>query len=251
MLTVPLSAGTGSRRLVLIHGFTQSGRFWDSHVRALSDGFEIFAPDLPGHGQAPPEHDNADLWQAAELVSEIGGPATYVGYSLGARVALHVALLRPKLVEGLVLFGAKGGIEDPQLRTDRRRADETTARNIERDGVERFVDEWLAQPFNQRLADSAQRRTDRLKSRAAGLAASLRHCGTGAQEPLWDRLCDISAPVSVVHGAEDLSAVVNDARRIVATIGANASLAVISNSGHAVPFEQPAAAVDLLRSFSR
>src|SRR5690606_23536537 len=118
------------------------------------------------------------------LLGDAAGPATYVGYSMGGRLALHLALARPDLVRRLVLIGATGGIDDEDDRAARRAADERLAAHLEQVGVATFVDEWLAQPLFAGLSPTAAARDERLANTAEGLASSLRLAGTGTQEPL-------------------------------------------------------------------
>lgn len=229
----------GSRRgsrVVLVHGFTQTGRAWSRIAPALARGHQVVTVDAPGHGYS--EHIRGDLWQSARLLGEAGGPAAYLGYSMGGRICLHLALTAPYLVQKLVLVGATAGIDDPEARAVRRRADEELAGQIERDGVEAFLDDWLANPLFASLAPEAAELEARRHNTAAGLASSLRLVGTGTQEPLWDRLHRLAMPVLVVAGGGDAK-FTELGRRLVSSIGANAQLEVIPDAGHAVHLERP------------
>src|SRR5207244_5173075 len=75
------------------------------------------------------------------------GPARYVGYSMGGRLCLRLALDRPEVVQRLVLVSASPGIQDDGERAARRDADERLARQIERDGADVFLERWIAQPL--------------------------------------------------------------------------------------------------------
>src|SRR6266498_1374055 len=154
-----------------------------------------------GHGgSAAPE---ASFAEAAALLGEAGGAAAYVGYSLGGRLCLRLALDRPDLVRSLVLIGASPGLDDPAVRAARRASDEALAAELERVGLERFLDRWLAQPLFASLPPERAGRADRLANTTRGLAASLRLHGTGAQEPLWDRLATLRPPTLLITGARD------------------------------------------------
>src|SRR5262245_55475458 len=132
--------------LVLVHGFTQTGRSWRRFQQsANTPTADTLTVDLPGHGTA--SEVSADLWSSAERLGIAGGRATYVGYSLGGRICLHLALAFPSLVERLVVIGAHGGLDDPAERAQRRQADESLARSIEEQGVAAFLESWLAQPL--------------------------------------------------------------------------------------------------------
>jgi len=220
---------------VLVHGFTQTGRSFAPLLDGLAD-YDVVTPDLPGHGPSP--EAPTDLGGAAERLGEIGGRAAYLGYSMGGRVALHLALARPDLVERLVLVGVTAGIEEDAERAARRAADEETAAGLERDGVEAFLARWLAQPLFATLSPQAAGLDARRENTAAGLAAALRRLGTGVQEPLWNRLLGLRPPTLVMAGEND-DKYCELALRVGAWIGSGASLAMVPQTGHACHLEAP------------
>jgi 2-succinyl-6-hydroxy-2,4-cyclohexadiene-1-carboxylate synthase len=187
--------------LVLVHGFTQNADCWGSFAERLSASFDLVLVDAPGHGRS--HHDDASLEEAADLIGAVGGPAHYLGYSMGGRMLLHLALRRPELVRSLTLIGATAGIDDPAERADRRAADERLAMSLLTDGLEVFLDRWLALPLFAGLDETTACRPERLANRPEGLAASLRQCGTGTQAPLWEELDQIAAPVLLLAGSDD------------------------------------------------
>jgi len=167
---------------------------------------------------------------------------------MGGRYALHVALRHPHLVHRLVLVSATGGIDHPQDRAARRRADEALAARVEAEGVAAFVTWWLERPLFATLPPEAAALDSRLGGTAAGLAASLRLAGTGTQEPLWPHLSQLTMPVLVVAGSED-DAYLGHGRRLVAGIGRTATLAVVPGAGHACHLERPDAFLGIIRPF--
>jgi 2-succinyl-6-hydroxy-2,4-cyclohexadiene-1-carboxylate synthase len=237
--------GSGPR-LVLVHGFTQTGRSWLALATDLARDHEVVLVDAPGHGGS--SSVRTDLVEGAARLAQVGGTAVYAGYSMGARLALHVAVRRPDLVRGLVLLGGHPGLEDPAERTARRRTDEGLADEIEALGVDAFLERWLAGSLFTGLDPDAAGLEDRRRNTAAGLASSLRLAGTGTQEPLWDRLPALAMPVLVLAGADDekFTAI---GRRMADRIGPNATFAAVPDAGHAAHLEQPAAVVDLIRSW--
>lgn len=238
--------GADGPRLVLVHGFTQTCRSWGRAAALLAEGHELVLVDAPGHGRSADV--GAGLWEGAGLIGERGGRATYVGYSMGGRFCLHVALSRPDLVERLVLVGATAGIEDEAARAERRQADQSWEQLLYEQPLERFIDRWLEGPLFKDLDPAAAARTARLENTAAGLAGSLRLAGTGAQEPLWDRLHELAMPVLLVVGEED--AKFRDvAERMQQGIGAHAALAVVGGAGHAAHLEQPDAFAEIVERF--
>ena len=240
------SGGPGAARVMLVHGFTQTLAAWGALGERLAHRWEVVRVDLPGHGRSGGVR--AGFEEAAGLVGEAGGVGAYVGYSLGGRVCLRLALDRPDLVRALVLVGASPGIADAGERAARRAADERLAAEIERDGVAAFLDRWLAGPLFATLPAEAAGRDERLANTAEGLASALRRLGTGVQEPLWDRLGGLRPPVLLVAGERDPK-FSELAHRMAAAVGRTARVAVVAGAGHAVHLERPATTATLIEEF--
>ncbi len=235
--------GTGPR-VVLVHGFTQTGRCWGPIADDLEADHEVVRVDAPGHGGSA--EVEAGLRDGAGLIGDAGGLATYVGYSMGARYCLHLALAQPSRVRALVLVGGTAGIEDRAERAARREQDLRTAQRIAADGLEAFLDGWLSQPLFATLDPEAACRTERLANTVRGLQSSLVRAGTGSQVPLWDQLPRLTMPVLVVAGQLDAK-FATLGERMATAIGANATLALVPEAGHTAHLEQPATFLGILR----
>jgi 2-succinyl-6-hydroxy-2,4-cyclohexadiene-1-carboxylate synthase len=233
-------------RVVLAHGFTQTLASWGVVGERLARHREVVRVDLPGHGGSGGVRVSFE--EAAGLVGAAGGAGTYVGYSLGGRLCLRLALDRPDLVEGLVLVGGSPGIADPAARAERRAADEALAAGIERDGVAAFLDRWLAGPLFETLPAAAAGRAERLANTPGGLVYALRRLGTGVQAPLWDRLAGLRPPVLLVAGEHDAKFTAL-AQQMAAAIGPGARVAVVAGAGHAAHLERPAEVAALIEAF--
>lgn len=227
--------------LALLHGFTQTGRLWGRFGDALADSYTLVAVDLPGH--AGSDAVRADLPASGRLVADAVRGAVgdvqcaLIGYSLGARVALHVLTQTDLRVSRAVLIGATGGIEDPEASAARRRSDEARADELEASNdVEGFLETWLRGPLFERLGDEAAR-DERLRNSAAGLASSLRLCGTGTQEPLWAAIPSISCPILALAGTDDARFAAH-ALRIV-RLASSGVVSLVPGGGHAVHLAQP------------
>lgn len=236
-------AGVGPR-LALVHGFTQTRACWGPVAADLESDHVVVRIDAPGHGRSAAVP--ADLRGGADLLADAGGRATWLGYSMGGRYLLHLALARPEVVRALVLLGATGGIDDDVARAERVAADERLARQLEDEGLARFLDRWLALPLFGGLSPEAQHRAARLDNDPLALATSLRLAGTGRQEPLWDRLHGLDMPVLVLAGERD-ERFRAAGERLAASIGGNARLALVPGAGHAAHLERPQAFLDVLR----
>jgi 2-succinyl-6-hydroxy-2,4-cyclohexadiene-1-carboxylate synthase len=261
-------AGSGPA-LLLLHGFTGAGGSWGELLAAgTATGFTAIAPDLPGHGGTswfaveptdsgrPPDSSRLTVERTAEdlplLLRALGQERAHVvGYSMGARVALRLAVAHPACVARLVLEAPSAGVADTAERSARRAADEALAVTLERDGIASFVDAWEAMPVLAGEAALGVRaraslRTIRLGHHPAGLAASLRGAGQGAMEPLHDRLGQVSSHTLVVVGRDDPA---RDRAEAVAAGIPGARLAVIDGAGHAPHLEAPAAFNRLVLDF--
>jgi 2-succinyl-6-hydroxy-2,4-cyclohexadiene-1-carboxylate synthase len=230
--------------LVLLHGFTQTGRLWGPFGEQLPDRHTVVAVDLPGH--AGSDAVRAGLAATASLVGEavqtVVGTEPYdlLGYSLGARVALHGLTLGSLSPRRAVVIGGTCGIEDDAERARRRTADEEMADELEASGdVAQFVDRWLRGPLFSRLAAvSAANADERRRNTAAGLASSLRLCGAGTQEPLWEQLRAVPVPLLALAGADDTRFAAHALR--MADMAPQGVASLVPGGGHAVHLAQPA-----------
>jgi len=236
------------RHIVLLHGFTQAGGIWVPVMETTTTRAPIDAPDLPGHASA--SHIVSDFTTTAQRLAGEFPNAAYVGYSMGGRVALHVALDHPGSVSHLVLCSTTAGIEDDDERAARRTSDDSLARRIRSIGVDAFVDEWTAQPMFASLRRSTTDEEIRKANSAEGLATSLETMGTGQQVSLWPRLHELSMPVLVVTGTKDAKFTAIG-KRMKQMIGDNATHVEVTDAGHSVPFERPAEFGALLSAFLR
>ncbi|MCK6554706.1 2-succinyl-6-hydroxy-2,4-cyclohexadiene-1-carboxylate synthase [Candidatus Binatia bacterium] len=250
--------GTGPP-LLLLHGFTGSVASWRPLLPVLARRYTTIGVDLVGHGRSDAPSDparyafRACIDDLARLLDRLDVERCgCLGYSMGGRIALGLALTHPSRVATLTLESASPGLVDDTERAARRAADTMLAARIEGDGVAAFVDAWIAQPLfasQARLdpATRARQREERLRHSAHGLAHSLRGMGTGAQPSLWAALPALTPPVLLVAGAED-----DKFRRIATEMQAHmpqAELAVIPEAGHTTHLEQPAAFLEAVMTF--
>jgi 2-succinyl-6-hydroxy-2,4-cyclohexadiene-1-carboxylate synthase len=234
--------------LVLLHGFTHTGRSWDPVIAALGERYRAIAPDIRGHGAASDQEPVRLDAVIADMADSGGDAFTLGGYSMGGRIALHAALALGDRVERLIVIGASPGIADQGERVARRRRDERLADELERLSIVEVAERWesaaahvlAAQPPD--VQEAARR--DRLRNTSAGLALALRALGTGALPSLWGRLPDLAMPVTLVVGERD-----QRFRKIaeqMAAVIADAEVAVVPGAGHAVHLEAPEAVAGLL-----
>jgi 2-succinyl-6-hydroxy-2,4-cyclohexadiene-1-carboxylate synthase len=219
-----------------LHGFAGSPRAFTR----LLPGAQ--APDLPGHGNAP----DAVSWDDALTRLMPEGPVELFGYSMGARLALALALRDPGRITRLVLESGTAGIEDAEDRARRKAEDDALAAFIESAGMEKFVERWERHPTLASLRPlAADLRPERLAHRPEGLASALRHLGTGAQPSLWGGLRGVQIPVVLIAGEQD-EKFVAIARRMRDLLP-DARLGIVAGCGHAPHLERPQAFLEAIR----
>jgi 2-succinyl-6-hydroxy-2,4-cyclohexadiene-1-carboxylate synthase len=228
--------------VVLLHGFAGTGRLWDPVVARLDgERYRPLAPDLRGHGAVSARRPVGFAACVEDVLGLVAHPFTLCGYSMGGRIALHVALAAPGRIERLLLVATTAGIDDPAEREARRAADEALAAETERGPIEAFADRWTAQPLFAGTPPQAAAgwRADILGNDPGALAAVLRGIGTGAMEPLWDRLGELTMPATVLAGERDAKF-----RALGERLAAGlprGELVIVRGAGHGIPREDPAA----------
>lgn len=245
--------------LLLLHGFTGSSLNWQQVLPALGARHRVLAPDIIGHGRSPaPSELERYRMEAAvkDLLALLDGERIerfdLLGYSMGGRVALHLALAVPERVRLLVLESASPGIDDHAERAARRASDNRLADRIEQEGVEWFSDFWANQALFASQASlpvelRQQIRQQRLSQRAHGLANSLRGMGAGQQESLWPDLPRLSMPSLLIAGALDPKYVTISQN--MAAVLPQAQVQIVPAAGHTVHLEQAALYTSIVDGF--
>lgn len=233
--------------LVLLHGFSGTHRAWDGVIAALDpQRYRPLAIDLPGHGAAAVEGSQITFDSCvATVLDQSPDRFALCGYSMGGRIALHVALAAPERVTRLVLVSSSAGIEDPGERAERRIADVRLADELEAIPFEDFIERWRTQPLfaGEPPEVGLLARADQRRNRADALVLALRGIGTGQMEPLWGRLADLPMPLTVIAGEDDAKFCTLGAR--MAELARDGEMILI-DGGHGLPLERPWAIAGVL-----
>jgi len=248
-LNYAASGDPGRPEILLLHGFMGSTSDWRGVIAALEGEHRCLAVDLPGHGSSlglPPDAYTVE-GSARALLDLLDGLGierpVIVGYSMGGRLALYLALRHPERCSGLFLESASPGIEDPAERLARRRADEERAGRLESGDLASFLEDWYRQPLFASLARREeildQTIEARLRNDPVELARSLRGMGAGRGPSLWGELAALRMPALAVAGELDERYVEISAR--MAAVSPRVRAAVVPGAGHNVRLENPEA----------
>ena len=223
--------------VVFVPGYMQRGEAWSPVARRVAESYPTLCLDFRTHTF---EERLAELADAAPPGSAVAG------YSMGGRLALHLAAREPERFAALITVGASAGIDDPGARRARREADEVFADLVESQPIERTVEQWERLPVfaGQPEALIEAQRPGRLSHSPHELARLLRSAGQGALEPVWDRIPAIAAPLLAIAGERD-SAYVAAAERLAA-LAPRGRAAAVPGAGHAAHLERPEAVAELV-----
>ncbi|HEV2974773.1 MAG TPA: 2-succinyl-6-hydroxy-2,4-cyclohexadiene-1-carboxylate synthase [Solirubrobacteraceae bacterium] len=223
-----------------MHGFSGTRHAWDEVIARLDrERYRPLAVDLPGHGDATDVEGPITFEKCVDAVlAQAPERFALCGYSMGGRIALHVALAAPERVSRLALVSSSPGIEDDAERAARRAADRALADELEQVPYEDFVERWRGQPLfaDEPAAVGERAREDQRRNEPSSLAAALRGIGTGEMVALWSRLGQLTMPVTVIVGERDAKFRAIGER--MAKLLADVSLLVVPG-GHALALESP------------
>lgn len=239
--------------LVLLHGFGGRPEAFHSMLGHLPSDAEVLVAALPGHDPGFPISAEWRFHDAVEVLLQRLPPRfDLLGYSMGARLALAIAIAHPERVHRLGLLGVHPGIEDAAERAERRASDRRWADLLRDRGLAGFFPSWDENPlFGGRVNASPEQHAAMTRWRAqhdpAQLAFAMEILGLGAMPNFKPRLRELSQQTQLIVGALD-SKFREIAEELVKLIP-RASLHVVPNAGHDVPFEAPASLAALTREF--
>lgn len=198
--------------LLFLHGFTGHKAAYPEFLNQLAAACTVLSLDLPGHGDTAIAAElTCGFTQVADDLAQIlesrgPGPTHCVGYSMGGRLALAMALRSPKRVSTLTLIGASPGIASPTMRRRRLARDQDLALFIAQAPVAAFWDYWCKLPLfahGNSLSAGSNLTPPCPKGSASHLAQSLSLLSTGNQPSFWDALPGLNLPVQLIAGSND------------------------------------------------
>lgn len=230
-----------------IHGFTGGSSSW-SQIQEIPPSQCL---TVLGHGPSSvAKGDESFADEVSRLAASLPASCDHlVGYSLGARLALAIALQDPQRIGKLSLIGVHPGLATKAERDARIALDSQWSEMLRRNGVQAFVDAWQALPLwaSQQTLPSAmvtKQRELRLSHDAEQLACALDSLGTGQMKPMWHDLSRLHMPVQLIAGELDAKylALANTMRSHLP----KGEIKVIADAGHNPLLEAPEAIRGLL-----
>ncbi|MBW4474865.1 MAG: 2-succinyl-6-hydroxy-2,4-cyclohexadiene-1-carboxylate synthase [Stenomitos rutilans HA7619-LM2] len=242
--------------ILFLHGFMGNHADFDTAIAHLASHFCCITVDLPGHGQTIVEGD-AELYTLPQTAKAIVtwldqlqiSHCFLVGYSMGGRLALYLALHFPQRFPKVVLESASPGLKTDAERTARLEHDRSLADQLEAD-FPSFLSHWYSQPLFQALRHQPafdQLQARRSQNNPLELAKALRFFSTGLQPSLWEWLPHHTQSLLLLVGASD--------RKFCATNQAMANdcpmaqLRIVPMCGHVIHLEQPHAFATSVQAF--
>lgn len=225
--------------VLFLHGFLGSPADW----AGIAGAFDGVAASIP----------TCDDWEATldaleRTLRDLPAPRALVGYSMGGRLALGLAL-RGLQLDALVLESAQPGLEGAAARRERREQDARRAHAIDTD-FSAFLAEWYGSAFWASLRREPERFQAMLVRRRAEAARAAHHVtvlSPGAMPNHWPHLRELDVPTLLVAGALDAKYCAVASRAEVALPRARS--VIVPDAGHNVHHERPTAFATAVRTF--
>ncbi|KAB5538297.1 hypothetical protein DKX38_015830 [Salix brachista] len=263
--------------VIFLHGFLGTGEDWIPIMKAISRSAKCISIDLPGHGGSKIQnHGCKGAQEEATLSIEIVADVLYeliqgitpfkvtlVGYSMGARIALHMALRLSHKIDGAVIISGSPGLKDTTARKIRQAKDDSRADSLVAYGLELFLDSWYAGELWKSLRSHPHFK-EIVASRIVhedvqSLAKALSGLSTGSQMSLWEDLKRCDLPLLLIVGEKDVkfksiaqkmfNEVVQDRKGEDGKGNSICEVLEIPNCGHAVHLENPLPIISAMRRF--
>ncbi|MEG3919505.1 2-succinyl-6-hydroxy-2,4-cyclohexadiene-1-carboxylate synthase [Microcoleus sp. POL10_C6] len=252
-----LTGHTNQPKILFLHGFTGSTQDFSRVIPLLSNSYCCLAVDLPGHGETRVIGDEScyNISNTAQALIHLLDDlqidkCLLLGYSMGGRLALYMALHFPERFEKVVLESASPGLKTEKERSHRREADLPIAQKLENSNIKDFLFNWYDRPLFKSLKNSPnfdKLIETRLANNPLELAKSLRNMGTGNQPSLWEKLAQNHIPLLLLAGAyDDKFTSINTE---IASLCPAALLEIVPKAGHNIHFENIDTFVALVREF--
>ncbi|RCJ24624.1 2-succinyl-6-hydroxy-2,4-cyclohexadiene-1-carboxylate synthase [Nostoc sp. ATCC 43529] len=247
--------------ILFLHGFMGNIDEFQEAMELLADEFSYLTLDLPGHGKT--EVSGGDKYYSMpntaqaiiNLLDKLKIAKCFVvGYSMGGRLALYLALHFPERFFNVVLESASPGLATETEQLERIKRDTQIGKKLTRINTKVAFSDFLTNWYNQAIfgyiknhPQYHQMVENRLQNNPQELDKSLRFMGTGCQPNLWSKLAQNTIPMLLLAGEYDEKFIYVNTE--IAKVCKFAQLRIIDGAGHNIHFENTLTFVKILREF--
>jgi 2-succinyl-6-hydroxy-2,4-cyclohexadiene-1-carboxylate synthase len=231
--------------LLFLHGFMGDSYDFDAVLPFLWDDFCCLILDLPGHGQTKVLGEDRSYGMDKTAIALINllqhlqlTRVGLIGYSMGGRLALYLALYFPEYFSQVILESASPGLKTAIARQQRINQDSQWIKKLLNEEFSDVLTQWYQQPLFaslRRQADFPLLWARRLGNSPQALAQSLQYLGTGQQPCLWQKLAQGSIPLMLLVGGQDRKFV--EINREMTGHYPQAQLTIFPDCGHSLHLE--------------
>jgi 2-succinyl-6-hydroxy-2,4-cyclohexadiene-1-carboxylate synthase len=240
----------GRTPLICIHGFGGSGLDFEALSVQMNPRFQTIGINVPGHGGL--DVCSNPLNQLANTVEQFNQePIVLLGYSMGGRIALSIALTGRLNIAHLVLIGTTPGIPTPDLRHARIQFERDISKRLKGGSPTNFESWWrslepIASQSNMPEPYKSQMRQRRALNNLGHLDQMLAILGTGSMSSMWSDLERINVPTDLIVGEHDqkYSKIAGQMQTLIP----QAHCTTVKGCGHAPHLEAPAATATSLNA---
>ncbi|MEZ4860152.1 MAG: alpha/beta hydrolase [Caldilineaceae bacterium] len=240
--------------VLLAHTVLWGAEVFAPLIAALAPDFYIIDTDLHGHGESSYRTPLTIAEMAADyqqLLTQLGlSQVTWIGYSLGSMIGLHLAIQQPTLFDRLVLMATNARSDASPLSAQTRQLWDLFRAGHREDVVDAAMPlffgkaTWQQQPH---LVAQYRQRAINMQEVEGIYQAAL---ASAAPRDLMDQLGAICAKSLIIAGREDMTATPAEAEAIAANIP-GAQLAIVEESSHLLLVEKPQEVVQIIHDFLR
>ncbi|RKX27344.1 MAG: 2-succinyl-6-hydroxy-2,4-cyclohexadiene-1-carboxylate synthase [Candidatus Zixiibacteriota bacterium] len=252
-LAYQLDGNPQNPTILYLHGFLGCKNDWNGITKPVDSEVDPgrtahLLVDLPGHGSSLSLDDDSYRMEecARHIVKLLDSlhidNCSVIGYSMGGRLALYLAVHHPEWFDRFVIESGSPGLQTKSERAERIASDERLVDSLINDDFGSFLTDWYNQPLFASVDKSSDRFQRMMEHRGEcdtrGLVRSLQRMGTGVQPSLWGDLKNVDSPILFVAGEQD--AKFRLLAEEMADLCPNGQVAIIDGAGHNTHFDRPA-----------
>lgn len=238
--------------VVLVHGFGEDGRIWETLVDDLKEQYQFVIPDLPGSGKSIMKKGD---WSIEGLAGSIAAvidhekisPAPMIGHSMGGYITLAFAEKYPGLSNGLGLFHSSAFADTEEKKATRKRG----IQFIEEHGQAKFLAQATPNLFSKIFRDEHPQVVDEIIDRYTNFqdTALVHYYEAMMQRPDRTHILKNSLqPVLFILGEHDNAIPLADGLK-QCHIPCLSYIHILRNSGHMGMIEEPVKCRTILQKF--